>query len=77
MKHPHPPSGPPLPNQTPDARIRRAVAVVAEQRNPDGEYGALGHPELGPVAGTIAEALALQELERLQRAVMGEPEPAV
>lgn len=60
---------------TPSARIVRAELIVREQRDPDGEFGALGHPELGPVAVTAVEALYLQEIERLQRAVLGEPDP--
>lgn len=57
-------------------RLARAEQVVLEQRDPAGEYGALGHPEQGPVASYAVEAFYLQEIERLQRAVMGESDPA-
>jgi hypothetical protein len=59
----------------PEARLRRAVEIVREQRDPNGEFGALGHPEHGLVASTAVEAMYLQEIERIQRAVMGEDEP--
>lgn len=62
-------------DMTPGARISRAEAVVREQRDPQGEFGALGDPEHGPVADSAVEGLYLQEIERLQRAVMGEPDP--
>lgn len=52
------------------SRHRRAQRVVAEQRDPDGDYAAL---HTNPVS--VFEAFALQELERLQAAVMGEPDP--
>jgi hypothetical protein len=55
---------------TPEARIHRAEQVVREQRDPDGEYAGLHC-----VPESVVEAMAIQELERLQRAVMGQPEP--
>lgn len=59
-------------DMTPSARIVRAEAIVREQRDPDGEYGALGHATLGIRPDSAVEAFYLQEIERLQRAVMGE-----
>jgi hypothetical protein len=63
-------------DMTPGARISRAEAVVRSQRDPDGEFGAVGNPTHGPVPENACEGLYLQEIERLQRAVMGEPDPA-
>lgn len=54
-------------DMTAEGRIRRAEQVVREQRDPDGEYCGLHC-----VPESIVEAMAIQELERLQRAVMGE-----
>lgn len=61
-------------DQTAEARMNRAVKVVREQRDPNGEYGAIGDPVHGFDGVTAVEAFAIQELERLQRAVMGEPD---
>lgn len=45
---------------------------MREQRDPHGEYGALGHPRFSVVPSSAVEAFYLQEIGRLQMAVMGE-----
>jgi protein subunit release factor A len=54
-------------DMTPEARMARAVKIVREQRDPNGEYAVLQ-----TVPDTVVEAMAVEQLERLQQAVMGE-----